>query len=166
MEVWPHGNLSEGCGTSVLCQMMHNPNNLQIYVSPLFWAVVRKESMCICLLKLKQKQRNLVYFRDLFSVDWKRKSSTSLLPTDSVLGNTKYETKSPCGSFPLERSCEDSSGEKRHLLQILKQEIGHWLLSFFRRNSSTADKDTVWPGDKTWSYDNKERSQKELGSGD
>lgn len=68
------------------------------------------------------------------SIDWKRKSSTSLLSTstDSVLGNTKYEIKSPRGTFPFERRCEDSSGEKRHWQQILKQAMEDHLLPFFK----------------------------------
>lgn len=97
----------------------------------------------------------------MFSVDRKRKSSTPLLPTDSMLGKTKYETKSPCGTLAFERSCEDSSGEKRHLQQILKQAMADQLLPFFRRSPLRASEDAVWPGHMTWVYYSKERVPEE-----
>lgn len=102
------------------------------------------------------------YFLEIFlwEIDRKRKSSTSLLPTDSMLANTKNETRSPCGTFPdtpFERSCEDNSGADRLLQQILKQGKGDQLLPFFRSSPSTADEGAVWPGDMTWFCYSKER---------
>lgn len=100
-------------------------------------------------------------YRGLSSVARKRKSSTLLLPTDSTLGNNKDETKPPCGTLAFERSCEDSSGEKRRLQQILKQAMADQLLPFFRRSPSRANEGAVWPGHITWVYYGKEKIPEE-----